>query len=91
MTLYHGSNVDIQKIELSKCRPNKDFGKGFYLTSIKEQAERMALRVSKMYGGTPFVNIYSFNEKVFFGGNLNVRIFEKPSEEWARVILKSCG
>lgn len=63
MTLYHGSNVDIQKIELSKCRPNKDFGKGFYLTSIKEQAERMALRVSKMYGGTPFVNIYSFNEK----------------------------
>ena len=64
MRLYHGSNVDIQKIELSKCRPNKDFGKGFYLTSIKEQAERMALRVSKMYGGTPFVNIYSFNEKV---------------------------
>ena len=48
MRLYHGSNVDIQKIELSKCRPNKDFGKGFYLTSIKEQAERMALRVSKM-------------------------------------------
>ena len=58
MTLYHGSNVDIQKIELSKCRPNKDFGKGF-----------------------------SFNEKVFFGGNLNVRIFEKPSEEWAKFVI----
>lgn len=28
MTLYHGSNVDIQKIELSKCSPNKDFEKG---------------------------------------------------------------
>lgn len=87
MRLYHGSNVDIQKIELSKCRPNKDFGKGFYLTSIKEQAECMALRVSKMYGGTPFVNIYSFNEKVLFGGNLNVRIFEKPSEEWAKFVI----
>lgn len=75
MTLYHGSNVDIQKIELSKCRPNKDFGKGFYLTSIKEQAERMALRVSKMYGGTPFVNIYSFNEKVFFRRKLECQDF----------------
>ena len=36
--LYRGSNVDIQKIELSKCRPNKDFGKGFYLTTSREQA-----------------------------------------------------
>ena len=93
MTLYHGSNVDIQKIELSKCRPNKDFGKGFYLTSIKEQAERMALCVSKMYGRTPFVNIYSFNEKVLIwsdpqcDGAENVRIFEKPSEEWAKFVI----
>lgn len=51
MTLYHGSNVDIQKIEFSKCRPNKDFGKGFYLTSIKEQAERIALLFRQFSGG----------------------------------------
>ena len=34
MILYHGSNVDIQNISLSACRPYKDFGKGFYLGEI---------------------------------------------------------
>ena len=38
MILYHGSNIKISEINLDKCRPNKDFGRGFYLTSIKEQA-----------------------------------------------------
>ena len=46
MILYHDSNVDIKTIDLSKCSPNKDFGRGFYLTTIKEQAQRMALRVA---------------------------------------------
>lgn len=41
MKLYHGSNTQIQNINLSMCRPYKDFGTGFYLTDIKEQAERM--------------------------------------------------
>lgn len=36
MKLYHGSNQEISTIDLSKCRPYKDFGKGFYLTTIKE-------------------------------------------------------
>lgn len=39
--LYHGSTVDIKEIDLSKSRPNKDFGKGFYLSADKEQAWRM--------------------------------------------------
>lgn len=32
MKLYHGTNLDIKDIDLSKCRPYKDFGQGFYLT-----------------------------------------------------------
>ena len=36
MILYHGSNLEIDVIDLNKCRPNKDFGKGFYLTDIPE-------------------------------------------------------
>lgn len=50
MRLYHGSNIVIDSINLAMCRPYKDFGKGFYLTDIKEQAENMAVRVSKIYG-----------------------------------------
>lgn len=87
MTLFHGSNVNIQKIDLSKCRPNKDFGKGFYLTTIKEQAQRMAIRVSKMYGGNPILNIYSFDERVLSFNEIKVRVFENPSEEWAKFVI----
>ena len=36
MILYHGTNCSIDKIDLDKCRPYKDFGKGFYLTTIRE-------------------------------------------------------
>ena len=41
MRLYHGSNIDIKEIKLDMCRPYKDFGQGFYLTVMKEQAEKM--------------------------------------------------
>ena len=48
MKLYHGSNIVIEHINLAMCRPFKDFGKGFYLTDIKEQAEKMAKRVRNL-------------------------------------------
>ena len=38
MILYHGSNMAIDGIDLNRCRPYKDFGRGFYLTDIREQA-----------------------------------------------------
>ena len=31
MKLYHGSNMLIEQIDLSKCRPYKDFGQGFFI------------------------------------------------------------
>ena len=40
MKLYHGSNVDIETIDLSKSRPFKDFGKAFYLSADEQQAMR---------------------------------------------------
>lgn len=67
MKLYHGSNLDINEIDLSKCRPYKDFGQGFYLTELEEQAVKMAKRVARIYGGEPIVNIYSFDENAIKG------------------------
>lgn len=42
MILYHGSNVEIKTIDLSKSKPYKDFGRGFYLSADRKQAIRMA-------------------------------------------------
>ncbi|MBR1402269.1 MAG: DUF3990 domain-containing protein [Prevotella sp.] len=38
MKLYHGSTVDITEINLAKSKPNKDFGKAFYLSDDEQQA-----------------------------------------------------
>lgn len=32
MILYHGTNTDIESIDLPRSLNHKDFGKGFYLT-----------------------------------------------------------
>ena len=90
MQLYHGSNTNIINIQLSICRPYKDFGRGFYLTDIKEQAQNMAKRVVKLYGGVPFVNVYEFDETFLDDSALNIKQFERfPTEEWAEFIMNN--
>ena len=63
MKLYHGSNLDINEIDLSKCRPYKDFGQGFYLTELEDQAVKMAKRVARLFFCFSIVNVYSFDKK----------------------------
>lgn len=87
MILYHGSNQDIKEIDLTKTRPNKDFGQGFYLTADKEQAMQMAKQKVVQSGGTPTVNVYEFDENHLSDNELNIKIFEGYTEEWARFIL----
>lgn len=35
-TLYHGTISQIQTIDVTKGRDNKDFGKGFYMATTKK-------------------------------------------------------
>ena len=42
MILYHGTNADFGDIDLTKSKPNKDFGQGFYLSREYTQAMDMA-------------------------------------------------
>ena len=87
MILYHGSNTDIRTINLALCRPFKDFGRGFYLTVIKEQAENMAKRVAGIYGGRPVLNVYDIDENFIHMRELNIKNFGvETSEEWARFV-----
>lgn len=85
MILYHGSNVAIEHIDLAKCKPYKDFGQGFYLTEIKEQAYEMAKRTATIYGGEPVINEFDFDEAAL--DNLSVKRFDAPSEEWALFVM----
>jgi hypothetical protein len=88
MKLYHGTNIDFGEILLSHCRPNKDFGQGFYLTDIRSQAELMAIRRCEFEEiGVPIVQEYEFDEKMLAGNDLDVMRFDGVSEEWAEFIL----
>lgn len=89
MILYHGSNVYIQKVELERCRPYKDFGKGFYCTTIKSQAELMAARVSAIYGGSPCVTQFEFDVSILSDTVLNVKKFNGASKDWAMFVLNN--
>jgi hypothetical protein len=85
MILYHGSNTQVEAVDLLRCRPNKDFGQGFYLTPDKSAAEKMALRTVRRFGGTPFLMTYDFDEAQL--EKLNQKLFEVSSVEWAMFVM----
>ena len=77
MRLFHGTNIDFKEIDFQKCKPNKDFGKGFYLTDIKQQALDMAVRRTKFSScGSPIVQEYEFDESLLSSKELKVKVFE---------------
>ncbi len=90
MILYHGSNVDIKTIDLSKSKPYKDFGRGFCLSADKAQAFRMAeQRTSIELFGKPTVNRFYFDESALEDGSLRFLSFGDYSVEWAKFVLKN--
>lgn len=64
MTLYHGSYTVVNQPEVSRGRRSLDFGQGFYLTSLRPQAERWAQLVTerKTHNGIPQLNVYHFDD-----------------------------
>lgn len=90
ITLYHGSNVSIEKIDLTRSHPDKDFGKGNYLTDIRTQAEAMSIRRVRIAGeGEPTLTVYSFDESQLHSPELRVKVFDEPTEEWALFVLSN--
>ncbi len=90
MRLYHGSNLVIDSINLAMCRPYKDFGKGFYLTDIVEQAKQMAERVSRIYGGSPIVNTFEIQDDFKKASDIKIKDFGiQTTEEWAKFIMNN--
>ena len=87
MKLYHGSNILIDKIDLSKSKPNKDFGRGFYLSDNEEQALEMAKFKTLTLGGEPLISIFEFDENIITNNTLKVKVFQDYSEEWADFVF----
>lgn len=89
MKLYHGSDIDIDIIDLQKSKKGKDFGQGFYLTSDQKQAYDIAVLRSLATMSVPIINVYEFDENNIFNKDLKVLTFDSYSPEWAEFILKN--
>lgn len=86
MILYHGTNVDFETIDLSKSKPNKDFGQGFYLSADYNQAMDMAkTKVQQLETGTPIVLAFEVDEQQMT--KLKIQRYSEYSEDWAKFIL----
>ena len=62
MRLYHASTSIIEKPDVLHSRDKLDFGKGFYLTTIRGQAVRYAERFTRR-GKEAFINEYELDEE----------------------------
>ena len=89
MILYHGTNVDFKIIDLKKSNRYKDFGQGFYLTDIRSQAEKLAAKKARLFGGYPVIQEYDFDETTLGNSNLNILKFSSPTAQWAEFVFKN--
>ena len=85
MILYHGGAEEITQPDLLHSRRAVDFGAGFYVTPIYDQARRWSEK-RKRRMGTAVVSRYEFDESAV--ANLKVLRFESYSEAWLDFIVR---
>ncbi|GHT41027.1 hypothetical protein AGMMS49965_10190 [Bacteroidia bacterium] len=87
MKVYHGSDTLVSVIDLQKCKPNRDFGRGFYVTKLRSQADDMAIRVTRYSKKSPVVSEYEFDEYAFEDSELQVLRFDIYDEKWLDFVV----
>lgn len=85
MKLYHGSVSRIEKPDVSHSRANLDFGRGFYLTSFKSQAEKWALRKATFEKKPAILNVFNFRADV---GGIKKLEFSENDAEWVEFVCE---
>lgn len=86
MIVYHGSYCEIKRPNIKFSRDALDFGKGFYVTTIKEQAINWAAKF-KLRGKTSYINIYNLDlEKI--KEKYRIKEYLTYSTEWLDFILE---
>ncbi len=64
MILYHGSNQIVTKPDVRCSKSYLDFGRGFYLTTYRDQAVRWAMRKFNREGGGAYLNVFEMRTPI---------------------------
>lgn len=78
MKLYHASTCIIELPDIYHSRELLDFGKGFYLTNLVEQAKKYALRFT-IQGEQAYLNQYFLDDNL---SGYKIKDFQSYDEEW---------
>lgn len=90
MLVYHGSNVEVRKPSLRKSRKNTDFGRGFYTTTQKEQAEHWtSIKIDRAKTGRRVVSIFEVDDELLDNSELKIREFHGSDEAWLNFVVDS--
>ena len=86
MIVYHGSNVIVDVPDTKHSYRPLDFGKGFYVTTVNEQAERWARRKANICGADKgIVNVYQMKENLT---GLSCKCFGEDLNEWIDFVCR---
>lgn len=86
MIVYHGSSVTVKNPDVLHSYRPLDFGKGFYVTTVEEQAARWARRKSDLFGQSKaIVNCYQMSE---ISGDLKFKTFDDNLAEWIDFVCR---
>lgn len=84
--VYHGGTDLIENPICKFGRKNLDFGQGFYLTNLLEQATTWGNNIALSRNKIVIINRYKLNREEILK-NYNCKIFESYDKEWLEFIV----
>ena len=88
MILYHGGTEAVMHPDCKKGRPDLDFGQGFYVTLLLDQAEGFARRKARDRRGKPVISVYEFDYEAAIKDCAYLN-FEFYDEAWLDFVVDS--
>ena len=89
MTVFHGSYVQVSNPEVKRGRVRVDFGQGFYLTRLREQASAWARSVARRHrDGVAILNVFEFDvDRAKSMSGDRYKCFERYDLEWLDYVV----
>ena len=86
--LYHGTIYEFDSIDVTAGKGYKDFGKGFYVTLLREQAELWADRMARQRKGEKILSVYELDIDAI-RANYRYLFFPHYDADWLNFIANS--
>lgn len=89
ITLFHGSYMPVHAPLVRIGRKKVDFGQGFYLTKLRQQAVSWAKTIAERKGRNtnPTVSIFQFDRDAMVAGGYRIKLFESYDLEWLEYVI----